>query len=73
VSTVLALYAAGAAVALWRTDAPWPTRLLLATSWPLGPAAFVLTVALLVAASLVAFPVLGAVAAAGAAAWWVLS
>jgi hypothetical protein len=69
----LALYAAGAAVALWRTDALWPPRLILALSWPLGPVAFLLTVSLLVAASLIAFPVFGAVVAAGAAAWWVLS
>ena len=72
-TAVALLYAAGAAVALWRTDARWPRRLILALSWPLGPVAFVLTVSLLVAASLIAFPVFGAVVAAGAAAWWVLS
>ncbi len=71
--TALALYAAGAAVALWRTDARWPSRLILALSWPLGPVAFALTVSLLVAAAFIAFPVFGAVVAAGAAAWWALS
>ena len=67
-----ALYAAGAIVAIWRTDAAWPTRLALAALWPLGPLAFLVTVGILLAASLVAFPVVAGVIAAGAAAalWW---
>jgi hypothetical protein len=72
--TVLAgIYVAGAALALWRTDASWPLRIVLALLWPLGPAAFVVTVAILVAASLVAFPLVGIVAAVVAAVvWWML-
>ena len=54
-NTVLALYLAGVAVGLWRTDAPFPTRLLLAVLWPIGPLAFVVVVAILVAASPIAF------------------
>ena len=66
-------YIAGALIALWRTDASWPTRIGLAVVWPLGPIAFVVTVAILLAASLIAFPlVAGAIAAvtAGALWWW---
>ena len=67
-----ALYAAGAIVAIWRTDAAWPTRLALAALWPVGPLAFLVTVSILFAASLIAFPVVAGVVAAGLAAvvWW---
>jgi len=51
----LALYLAGVAIGLWRTDAAWPTRVLLAALWPIGPLAFVVTVAILLAAAPVAF------------------
>lgn len=68
---VLALYLAGVAIALWRTDASWPIRAALAVLWPLGPAAFIVTVLILLAASTIAFPLIGALAAAGALiAWW---
>ena len=69
-----AVYAAGALVALWRTDAGWPTRIALALLWPIGPLAFLVTVAILLGASLIAFPVVagivGVLVAAGL--WWVL-
>lgn len=69
-----AIYLAGALIALWRTDARWPTRVALALLWPLGPLAFLITVAILVAASLIAFPLIaGGMAAIGAiAAWWLV-
>ena len=68
-----AIYAAGALLALWRTDASWPTKLALAALWPLGPLAFVVTVAILLGASLIAFPWIAALAAAAAGAlWWFL-
>jgi hypothetical protein len=54
-NTVLAIYLAGVAVGLWRTDDRWPTRVLLAALWPIGPAAFVVTVAILFAAAPIAF------------------
>lgn len=73
VITFLALYAAGVAVALWRTDAPATTRLVPSLLWPLGPLAFLLTVTLLVAASLIAFPLIGAAVAGGALTWWLLA
>ena len=67
------IYAAGALVAIWRTDAAWPTRLAVAVLWPLGPLAFLVTVSILLAASLIAFPLLaGLIAASLAAAWWLL-
>ena len=47
----LAVYLAGVAIGLWRTDAPLPTRLLLAVLWPIGPLAFVIVVAILLAAA----------------------
>jgi hypothetical protein len=74
VNVLWAVYAAGALVALWRTDAGWPTRIALALLWPIGPLAFLVTVAILLGASLIAFPVVagivGVLVAAGL--WWVL-
>jgi hypothetical protein len=68
-----AIYASGALIAFWRTDASWPTRLALAALWPVGPLALLVVVAILVAASLIAFPlVAGLIAGAGAVAWWLL-
>ena len=68
-----ALYAAGAIVAIWRTDAAWPTRLAVAALWPVGPLAFLVTVSILLAASLIAFPVVAGLLAAvtALAVWWV--
>lgn len=54
-NTVLGIYLAGVAIGLWRTDASWPTRLLLSVLWPIGPLAFVITVAILLAATPIAF------------------
>lgn len=69
-----AVYAAGALVALWRTDASWPIRIALALLWPIGPLAFLVTVAILLGASLIAFPVVAGLIAAivAVAAWWLL-
>ena len=69
-----AIYGVGAVLALWRTDAGWPTRIALALLWPVGPVAFLITIAILIGASLIAFPVVaGLIAAAvAAAAWWLL-
>ena len=55
------LYAAGVLVALLRVDARWPTRVGLALLWPLGPLAFAITISILLVASLVAFPIFGAI------------
>lgn len=68
------VYAAGALVALWRTDASWPIRIALALLWPLGPLAFLVTVAILLGASLIAFPVIAGIVAVLVAAgiWWLM-
>jgi hypothetical protein len=65
------VYLAGVAIGLLRSDAPWRTRVALAALWPIGPAAFAITVSLLLVASLVAFPILGVTVAlaAGLTAW----
>lgn len=69
----LAVYGLGVLIALWRTDASWPIRIAIALVWPIGPLAFVVTVSILIAASLIAFPTFGAVVAVAAGlAWWVL-
>ena len=67
-----ATYAVGVLVALWRTDASWPTRVAVAILWPLGPLAFLITVTILVVASLIAFPLIaGGIAVIGAlTVWW---
>ena len=62
----VAVYAAGVLVALIATDARWPARIGLALLWPLGPIAFVVTIAILLAASLIAFPLIGAIVLATA-------
>jgi hypothetical protein len=54
-NTVLAIYLAGVAIGLWRTDDRWPTRVLLSLLWPIGPLAFVVVVAILLAAAPIAF------------------
>lgn len=68
-----AIYGLGVVVGLWRVDGSPTTKVALALLWPIGPVAFVATVGLLVAASLIAFPWVGAAATAAAAlVWWVL-
>lgn len=54
-NALLWVYLAGVVIGLWRTDAPWPMRLLLAVLWPIGPLAFVIVVAILLAATPIAF------------------
>ena len=71
---VLSIYIAGVAVGLLFTDGSLWARIALALAWPIGPLAFVVVVTGLLVAALYLFPVFGAVvAAAGVAAWWVLS
>jgi hypothetical protein len=55
------IYAAGVAAGLALIDARWPSRIGLALVWPIGPLAFVVTVSILLLASLVAFPVFGVI------------
>jgi hypothetical protein len=69
---LLIVYVVGALIALWRTDAGWSIRIALALLWPIGPLAFGLTVSLLLAASLIAFPIVGAIVAGAVLLGWVL-
>jgi hypothetical protein len=72
VTALLVIYAAGVALALWRTDASPLIRIALALLWPIGPLAFVVTVSMLLGAAVIAFPLFGAaVVIAAGAAWWV--
>jgi hypothetical protein len=65
------IYVVGVLVGLVATQGGVATRLGLALLWPLGPLAFIITVAGLAVAAAIAFPVFGVVlAAALAAAWW---
>ena len=68
----LGVYLVGALIALVKTDAGWGTRVLLAALWPVGPLAFAVTVAALVAVAMVAFPTFGAVVVATAGTVWYL-
>jgi hypothetical protein len=52
---LLTVYLVGVLIGFWRTDAKPFMRLALAMLWPIGPLAFVVTVAVLIAASPFAF------------------
>ena len=67
----LVIYLAGVAIGLAMMRDPWPSRLLIALVWPLGPIAFVVVIAILgvAAAALWPVPVLGAATLLGLAAW----
>jgi len=74
VNGLVAIYLAGVLVGLWRVDGPPLTKLGVSVMWPLGLAAFVVTIALLIVVAAIAFPVFGvAVVALLAASWWFLS
>ena len=68
------VYVAGVLWGLVAIDARPAARLAIALLWPLGPLAFVLTVAILLAVSPIAYPAFGAgVLIAAGAAWWALT
>lgn len=72
--SALLVYLLGAAVGAWRTDGALGARAVHALLWPVGPLAFVVTVGVLLAASLVAFPrIAAAILALGALVWWVVA
>jgi hypothetical protein len=67
------LYIVGVLIGLIATQGGVATRLGLALLWPLGPLAFIITVAGLLVVAAIAFPAVGVVAAAAiGAAWWML-
>lgn len=66
-------YIGGVVWGFLMTDARPAARVGLALLWPIGPLAFIGTVTLLLAASLIAAPAFGAaVLLAATAAWWAL-
>jgi hypothetical protein len=68
------VYGAGVVTGLLAIDARPATRLGLALLWPLGPAAFVVTLTVLLAASLIAYPIVaGAALLAATLAWFTLA
>ena len=70
----VAVYVAGVAWGLIMIDARRGSRLGLALLWPLGPLAFVVTITILLAAALIAYPAFGAAVLIGAGiAWWMLA
>jgi hypothetical protein len=72
-TSIAIVYAAGVVVGLLRVDAPPGARLLIALSWPLGIAAGVVTITVLLLAAMVRFPMVGAAVVAGAllvSGWW---
>jgi hypothetical protein len=71
-STLLLVYATGVLIGVAATDARPAPRVGLALLWPVGPAAFVVTLAVLAAASMIAFPIIGVVVIGAALAWWVM-
>ena len=68
-----AVYVVGVLIGLVAIDGGPATRVGLALAWPLGPLAFVLTVAGLIVVAAIAFPLVGillAIVLGGG--WWLL-
>jgi hypothetical protein len=73
VITPLVVYAAGVAVGLWRIDGSPVARLTIALLWPLGVVAAIVTIAALVLAAMVLFPLVGVAGVLTLALmWWVV-
>jgi hypothetical protein len=68
----VAVYIGGVLIGLMVMRDRWPARLATAVAWPLGPFAFVVVLAILLAASVLLWPlpVLTAAAVLGALGWW---
>ena len=66
------VYVVGVAIGLVLGDARPIVRTVLAVLWPLGPAAFLITLTVLLAASLIAFPWFGAVLVGASVVLWAL-
>ena len=68
----LVIYLVGVVVALAVMRDAWPARIGTALVWPLGPAAFVVVMSIVIVASAILWPlpVLAAAGLLGALAWW---
>ena len=72
-SLLVLLYVVGVVWCLLMSDARRAERIALAVCWPLGPIAFVVTVAILLGAAVIAYPVVMAtIAIVATAIWWAL-
>ena len=67
---VLSIYAIGVLLGVAAIDARPAARVGLALLWPLGPAALVVTLAVLTGAAMIAFPVVGGIVLCAAIVWW---
>jgi hypothetical protein len=73
VAVIAIVYVAGVLWSLLKSDARPAERVVLSLCWPLGPLAFLVTVAVLLAASVIAYPlVMVPVVAVFAVLCWVL-
>lgn len=68
----LAIYAIGVAAGLVLTDASPLARVVIALLWPLGAAAFVVTIAVLLVAAMLVFPIFGVAVMVAVAGLWAL-
>jgi hypothetical protein len=70
--TFAVIYFIGVVIGLTVMREPWTARVGTALAWPLGPAAFIVVVAVLLVASLVVWPlpVLVLAAITAVLAWW---
>jgi hypothetical protein len=67
------VYLLGVVIGLIATDGSLSARIALALAWPLGPLAFVITIAGLTLAAAIAFPAFGALLSVVlAGVWWLL-
>ena len=55
VRVLLTGYVVGVLIGVWRTDGSPATKLTIALLWPLGPVAFLITIAGLILAAPIAF------------------
>lgn len=70
-AAITILYVAGVVWSLLTSDARPVERVVVSLLWPFGPLAFVVTVAILLAASVIAYPLVMVPAAALVAlVWW---
>lgn len=71
-TSVAVAYVAGVTLGLVLIDARPGVRIGLAVLWPLGPLAFLVTIAVLVVAAMIAFPAFGAAVLVSGVALWIL-
>ena len=71
--TLVIIYVVGVIVGLLRVDGKPAAKLAVALLWPLGVAAGMITLSVLLLAAMVLFPMLGLIVVAGIAVAWVVA